>query len=293
MIKYIENEYLKVGINSIGAELCILQSKSTQTEYMWNGNPTVWASTAPVLFPIIGCLKDGKTYYKNQELHIPKHGFIRHNEELIIRQKTSDCINFMIDSTIISKEVYPFDFSFTIQFKLVQNRLEVQHIVENLSNSSPLFFSIGGHPAFKCPFNTNEHYSDYYLEFEYPETDDRWLVTKDGLIENEKTPFLKNQIHLSLNHKMFNEDALIFKNLLSKRISLKSKLSKQAIHVNFKDFEYIGIWAKPNSDFICIEPWNGISDSINTKQELKEKEGIIALNPGLNAKFCYSITIEE
>jgi galactose mutarotase-like enzyme len=293
MIVTIENDYLSVTIQKKGAELCSFRSKKSGTDFMWNGDPAVWGSYAPVLFPIIGCLKDNEFYYKGMKGTVPKHGFIRNNEELIVTQINETTVEFSFKYSERTLENYPFMFEFTVRYQLVGPSLEVHHSIQNHSATDPLYYSVGGHPAFKCPFYENETYEDYYLEFEQEETVDTWEVTKDGLIGTTTKSLLDRQRKLSLYPTIFQNDALILKTLKSRSVQLRSKNHPTYLQVDFDDFNYLGLWAKPNASFICIEPWLGISDSINTTKELTEKEGILSLEPLKEKLSMFSINLKD
>lgn len=289
----VSDSHFEVSITEVGAELCSFKSNKTGIEYIWQGNPSIWGSHAPVLFPIIGCLKDNYCSFNGEKYNISKHGIIRNNEDLTIVKKDKNSIEIQLINSEKTKKSYPFQFDFRIKFILVQNKLTIEHSVTNLDYQNPLYFSLGGHPAFNCPFEKNSDYTDYFLSFEHSETLARWEVTNDGLIKATPKPFLVNQDTISLTHQLFEEDALIFKNPKSNKIELKNNSSTNSICVEFSDFSYLGIWAKPNGDFVCIEPWLGISDSENSNHLLIEKEGIITLAPSKTFKASYSITINE
>jgi galactose mutarotase-like enzyme len=293
MIVTIENDYLSVAIQKRGAELCSFRSKKSGTEFMWNGDPTVWGSYAPVLFPIIGCLKDNEFFHRGKRGTVPKHGFIRNNEELIVTQINESTVEFSFKYSKKTLENYPFMFEFKVRYQLVGPSLEVHHSIQNHSATDPLYYSVGGHPAFRCPFHENETYEDYYLEFEQEETVDTWEVTKDGLIDTTTKSLLDCQRNLSLYPKIFQNDALILKTLKSRSVRLRSKNHSTYLQVEFDDFNYLGLWAKPNAPFICIEPWLGISDSVNTTKELTEKEGILSLEPLCYGRHTYKIRLLE
>ena len=293
MIVTIENDYLSVSIQKKGAELCSFRSKKSGTEFMWNGDPAVWGSFAPVLFPIIGCLKDNEFYYKGKKGTVPKHGFIRNNEELIVTQINETTVEFSFKYSERTLENYPFMFEFTVRYQLVGNSLEVHHFIQNHSATDPLYYSVGGHPAFRCPFYENENYEDYYLEFEQEETVDTWEVTKDGLIDTTTKSLLDCQRNLSLYPKIFQNDALILKTLKSRSVQLRSKNHSTYLQVDFEGFNYLGLWAKPNAPFICIEPWLGISDSVGATKDISEKEGILSLAPLSEGRHTYKIKLLE
>jgi len=288
----IENEILKIGVNELGAELCQIQSKSSGKEYMWDANPDIWGSYAPVLFPVIGAVKNGFVLINGKEFKVPRHGFIRNNPNLVLVEETENSLTYGLKFSEKTLAIYPYEFEFQIKFSLEGNKIIVHHKVANLGRDT-MFFSLGGHPAFKCPVNEGEVYEDYYLEFEKVENASTWVLEKDGLVGNKTKPIIVDSNILPLDSGMFDNDALIFKNLNSGSVSLKSRKSPQVLHVNYSDFPYLGIWAKPNADFVCIEPWLGIADTFDTDQNFETKEGILNLAPGATFTASYSIEINE
>jgi galactose mutarotase-like enzyme len=293
MIYNIESSSLKVAIQKEGAELCSVISKKSGKEYIWQANPDIWGSHAPNLFPIIGGLKEGKYRYKDNWYEMPKHGFIRRNENLASEEISTNSITFVLHSNKVTKKIYPFDFQFRIQFSVIDTTLTVSHQVINIGQED-LLFSLGGHPAFNCPIHDNANYEDYHLEFdqeEYAET--HLLDLNKGLVTDETELVLDNSAKLPLHKQLFDRDALIFKNLKSNSVSLVHKNNGKILRMNFDDFSYLGIWAKPGADYICIEPWLGIADSVDHNQNLKEKKGIISLTKNQIFSAKYSIELFE
>ena len=143
-----------------------------------------------------------------------------------------------------------------------------------------MYFSIGGHPAFNVPLVEGTEYTDYYLEFNKDEILPRWPISSEGLIEKIPEPFLQSGNILSLNKELFYKDALVFKNPASSMIFLLSNKTNHGLHFNFSGFPYLGIWAAKNADFVCIEPWCGIADSVHSDQQIINKEGINKLSAG-------------
>ncbi len=292
MIYSIENEHLTVKIQHKGAEICSLKSKTTNQEFMWDANPDVWGSYAPVLFPIIGVLKNGSYTYKGKSYQIPKHGFIRNNSKLELADKKEDSLTLILESNEDTHEMYPFKFAFYITFQLKEKSLFVKHRVEKLGDGE-LLFSLGGHPAFKCPLNESEDLTDYYLEFETTETANTHLLSTNGLVSQETSPVLKKSNKLPLTKQLFDNDALIFKKLKSKKVTLKSDKNPSSLSLAFHDFKYLGIWAKPGASFVCIEPWLGIADTEVTEGKLETKEGIIKLHSHKSFEAQFEISIQE
>ncbi|GAA3612351.1 aldose 1-epimerase family protein [Flavivirga amylovorans] len=289
----LENEKLKIAVKKTGAELCKITSIKNDIDFMWNANPKVWGSYAPNLFPIIGALKDGSYHIENKTYKLPKHGLVRNNDKLIVHKQGENSLTFKLSYDEDSLKIYPFKFEFLITYKLIDNIITMTHTINNLDDTI-MYFSLGGHPAFKCPVYNDEAYDDYFLEFEHTENSETHLINmRNGLISNKTKPIFNNSNILELRHDLFNEDALIFKDLKSKKVTLKSKSQGAILTVSYKDFPYLGIWAKLDGDYVCIEPWLGIADSENTNQNLKEKEGILTLMSQQTFKASYSIEIHN
>lgn len=292
-MKYeIKNEKLSCSILHSGAEICSLKSIISGKEYMWSANPDVWGSYAPVLFPIVAGLKDGKYTFNGEEYSLPKHGFIRKNSDLVLVEHTENKVKLAVEFNGGTLKLYPFKFRFTITFELVESVLNVQHTVENLDTKA-IYFSTGGHPGFACPVNEGENYSDYYLEFDQEENVSSYQMDANGFISDNTVPLLKDSSILQLSDSIFNDDALILKDLKSKQVALKSKTSDQTLVMRFDDFQYFGIWAKPKSPFVCLEPWNGLPDNVDASGDITEKEGISVLQVGGIYTDHFSIEIQE
>jgi len=286
----LENRKLKIGIKKIGAELSQISSVKNINEFMWDADPAIWANHAPNLFPIIGALKEDSYRFENKKYAMTKHGFIRNNKDIALHEKTNDSLTFKLSQNEITLKSYPFKFEFYITYKLTDNKIDIIHTVKNCDEQR-LYFSLGGHPAFKCPVYENENYEDYVLEFEHDENSVRHLINMEtGLISSKTKPVFNNSNKIPLTHDLFNEDALIFKDLKSRKVTLKSDTYGAILSISYKEFPYLGIWAKPNGNYVCIEPWLGIADHEDTNQELKTKEGILSLEA--NKSFTASYTIE-
>ncbi|MEM7371208.1 MAG: aldose 1-epimerase family protein [Bacteroidota bacterium] len=292
MIHTLHNSLLQLSVNTTGAELCSLRSLASNIEYLWQADPEFWANHAPVLFPIVGGLKHNLYVHEGKEYSLPRHGFIRYNDKIVLRRKGEDFLTYGLRYDAESLEVYPFKFDFEITFRLQGHQIVVHHQVRNLGKKS-MYFSVGGHPAFSCPLHPDESYADYYLEFEQNETVRTWVLDTGGQIEKEGPLMLNKSAVLPLHDQLFDNDALIFKDLSSKRVRLKSRKSGQILTVRYDNWPYLGIWAKPGASFVCIEPWLGLADHSDTDQVLKNKIGILMLEAQAQFDASYMIEIEE
>ena len=287
----ISNQLLKIAVKKTGAELCEISSVQNKKQFMWNADPTIWHGFSPILFPFIGALKKDSYLFNNKSYTMPKHGFTRRISKIKLCNQTNNSLTFKLIYDDDLLEIYPFKFEFLITYTLQNNIINVKHTVRNLDSKS-MYFSLGGHPAFKCPVYEGENYSDYSLVFEHKENSETYLINlKTGLQTSETTPVFNNSTTIPLHYNLFDKDALIFKDLKSKKVSLQSKTHGGILSVKFDDFPYLGIWAKPNSNYVCIEPWLGIADQEQTNQELTKKEGIIKLNANDIFSASYSIEI--
>jgi galactose mutarotase-like enzyme len=275
----IESSLLKVGIQTKGAELISVLHTENGLEYLWNADPKYWAKKSPVLFPIVGTLKDNTYYFKGKEYHLSRHGFAR-DKEFSVTAHNEDAVIFSISNDEETIKNFPFEFRFSIQYKVEKDILAVTYIVENNEPTEIMYFSVGGHPAFKLPLTGDTNYEDYELAFDQKENTGRWPISKDGLIESEPDPLLQHTDILPLSKELFLKDALVLKNLHSHSVRLQSSKTEHGLEFKFSGFPFLGLWATPGADFICIEPWCGIADSVHTDQQLQHKEGIISLPAG-------------
>jgi galactose mutarotase-like enzyme len=286
----IESDSLRVQVNLQGIELSSIQDKTTGQEYLWQGDPVFWTGQAPVLFPIIGALKDGKTSFEGKDYALPKHGFVRNSSLASLVQQDPNRLVFRIESSPKTVEVYPFEFVFEVSFLLAGKTLEISHKVVN-TDSKIMYYSLGGHPAFNCPLLPGERLEEYLVEFTQKETDHTWMITPAGLIGEQGEMMLNESQELALHAHIFDQDALIFKNLRSRAVSIRHQSKGPILKMYFEDFDYLGIWAKPGASFVCLEPWLGIADSADHSGEFTEKEGIRRLAPGTTETKKFSIEI--
>jgi galactose mutarotase-like enzyme len=285
----IENELLKVTIDPKGAELTSLTNKSVGLDYMWSGDPAFWAKHSPILFPIVGTLKQNTYHYNGKLYKLPRHGFAR-DLQFAVDNQAADSVTFVLYDDEDTRKVFPFPFAFRICYTLYKNSLAVSYEVIN-TGKEELFFSLGAHPAFKLPLVKGTQYNDYYLEFDQPETAPRWPISPDGLIEKTPSPLLQNSRRIPLTKDLFQRDALVLKNLRSTIVELKSDKTPHSLRMDFPGFPYMGIWAAKNADFICLEPWCGIADSVDADQQLEHKEGINRLVPEEKFTRMWTVTL--
>ncbi|OUL60283.1 aldose 1-epimerase family protein [Flavobacterium sp. AJR] len=282
MTTIISNSKLTASIKHAGAELFSLKNNDNK-EFIWEGNPDFWGKHSPVLFPIVGTLKNNTYTVNDISYHLPRHGFARDIEFNLV-SKTDESAIFSIQSNAESLKVYPFEFELQIIYTLIDSQLDIQYKVIN-KDDSKMPFSIGAHPAIALPGN----FENYALEFEKQESL-KYSLLENDLISNKTKQLETKENQIELNYQLFENDALIFKSLESNSLTILEN-NKPYIKVDFADFPSLGIWTKENAPFICIEPWFGYSDTPENTGNLFEKEGIVTLdaNQTFNSKFSIEI----
>jgi len=282
LITTISNSTIKASINTKGAELISLQNQNNK-EFIWEGNPEYWGKHSPVLFPIVGTLKNNSYTFDSETYHLSRHGFARDSEfEIIIKTETQ--VVFSLQSTASTRKLYPFEFELQISYTVFENELIIGYKIIN-NDAIEMPFSIGGHPAFAL----SKKFEAYSLAFEYSENLVSYQLENDLL--SDKTciiPMENNK--LPLTYSLFENDALIFKKLQSKRISILEN-NIPILHLKFDDFPNFGIWTKNNAPFICLEPWLGYSDTSNCSGSIIEKEGIQFVDSKTTFECQFSIEI--
>jgi galactose mutarotase-like enzyme len=285
----IKNEHIKAKIKSFGAELNSLQKCAEELEYIWQGDSKYWNRHSPILFPIVGRLKEDSYFYKNQKYNMTQHGFARDKEFELVRNE-ADFIEFRLKSDEKTLEIYPFSFELYLSYKLEKNSLIVSYKVINKSDDKMLF-SIGAHPAFNWTLKEDEKKEDYFLEFENIKETKRYFLNEKGLVYNHIDLKIEDN-KIPLNEELFKDDALVFNDLNIKSVILKNSNNEKFIKLDFNNFPYLGIWSKPTgAPFICIEPWFGIADDENSNQNLEDKKGMISLEKDVNFSCFYSIEV--
>lgn len=278
----ISNSTLTASIKHSGAELFSLKDNRNK-EYIWEGNPDFWGKHSPILFPIVGTLKNNTYTIEGKEYQLPRHGFARDMEFQLIN-KTETSATFSLESTEETLKKYPFEFELQLIYTLENTSLNIEYKVIN-KGEVKMPFSIGAHPAIALP----ENFKNYALQFEKEEVLKYYLLENDLISDKTKTLQTTNN-QVTLNYKLFENDALIFKTLESNSLTILEN-SKPYIKINFEDFPSLGIWTKDQAPFICIEPWLGYSDTAENSGNLFEKEGILVLNAHktFNSKFSIKI----
>ncbi len=277
MLHTLKNDVLKITTAEHGAELNSIRELADGTEYLFDGDPIWWAYSSPILFPIVGKVVDNKYLVDGKEYTLPQHGFARTSDFWLV-DASSNSITFAFESNAATLIHYPYRFRLEISYELRGNEVKYSWKVATVDDQE-MYFSIGAHPAIRCPIAYRENFSDCYLKFNHPEKSSRIPLTANGQLSHERIPTIDGT-ELDLTYDLFKGDALVFDDLKSDEISVCSRKSNKRLTIRAKDFPYWGIWtpAQGGAPFICIEPWHGHADYEGFNGELKDKEGIRKLD---------------
>ncbi|MBC7428086.1 MAG: aldose 1-epimerase family protein [Bacteriovorax sp.] len=278
----IESNSLIIQITSKGAEMKRLFSRDWHRELLWQGDEKNWNRSAPVLFPIVGKLKDDEYVIKDKTFAMTQHGFARDFEF-----KCTDCgtteAEFLMVASQESFNQYPFLFELRVRYKVEDSKVSISYFVKN-DDRQDIFFSIGAHPGFET-----KDFANYEIRFEKEEKE--YFRVKNSLVDWSRSYEFKAD-KLVVEKEIFKDDALIFKKLKSKYVDLVDLKRKEIIRVQ-SNAPFWGIWAKPDVPFVCLEPWYGVADSADHDKDFETKNGIITLSEGEVFGFSYTIEMKH
>ena len=280
----LRNESLYLAIDPLGAE--IRRAECDGRSVIWEGDGTFWKGSAPVLFPICSGLAEDHYLYKGKRYSMPKHGFAK-TTVFSVEEQGADHATFLLSSAEHPREDYPFSYELRVSYRLVDRTVLVDYHVTNCSDTETLYFSIGAHEGYTCP----QGLSGYTVRFDRPETL-RAYQLEGPLLSDRFEELGRDVTELPLSDAHFAIDALIFKDLTSRRLWLETQDGSSRIRVEYEGFPYLLIWSRPGAPFVCIEPWCGITDPVGPVRDIAKKPGIISLPPCGTTTRTHSFTVE-
>jgi len=272
----LKSDALSAQIDPRGAQLSVLRD-ATGRDLLWNGDPSIWSGRAPVLFPIVGELKGGAYRLGSQSYHLGRHGFAR-TSRFEIAESHPGRVVLRLSSDEVILRCYPFRFELDIAFTLREATLELTATVRNRGDAA-MPASFGWHPAFRWPLPFGSPRTGHFIEFDLDEPEPVRRLDSKGLVTPERHPSPVIGRRLVLDDALFQNDALIFDAVRSRRVTYGG-VSGPRIAVSFPDTPYLGVWTKPNANFICIEPWHGIADPEGFSGDFTVKPGILHVPAG-------------
>ena len=294
-MRTMENEFLRIGIEDRGAQLCSVYDKKRGKELLWTADPAFWGYHAPVLFPFVGMVNQGKYRYEGKAYHVRQHGFARELDFVCVSQ-TDSSVTHRLAANEVTREKYPFAFVLEITHTLSGRNLTVSWNVQNPSEEKPLYFSIGGHPGFNVPIAEGEKKEDCYVLFHGKKSLQYILVDLSVTAADPDHVYTMelDDGYLKLDRHLFDIDTFVYENSQVEKVSLCGSDKKPYITVTCPGFPYFGLWTKSDeAPFVCLEPWYGRLDDRGFTGELPEKTGIQCLAPKKSFDASYVISVEE
>ncbi|MCM1385709.1 MAG: aldose 1-epimerase family protein [Bacillus sp. (in: Bacteria)] len=285
----IGNDKLTIQVDSMGAELKSLKKITTGVEFMWNGNPAFWKRTSPVLFPLVGALKNGEYRLNGQCYQMGQHGFAR-DMEFQLKSQTNREIWFALESSMETLEVYPYAFLLELGYELQDDTLSVKWKVTNRAKEE-MYFSIGGHPAFRCPIVEDTKQTHYRIRFDTKKEVCAGIL-QGGLMSDKKVIYPLENGEMRITEHLFDNDALVIEDNQAHQVSLIKPDGTPYLTVDF-DAPLFGVWSPPgkNAPFICIEPWYGRCDAADYTGTWKERKWEQYLDAGSVFEASYRIRV--
>jgi galactose mutarotase-like enzyme len=278
---------LSATINPLGAQLSGLRD-ADERQLQWQGDPAVWAGRAPILFPIVGMLVGGQYRSGGRTFSLPRHGFARVRRFAALESGPSSA-TFRLSADAQTRAVYPFEFELDVNFAVQDATLSVTSWIRNRGDHD-MPASLGYHPAFAWPLPYGQDRAAHFLEFEADEPAPLRVLDGNGLLTPQRLATPVENRRLTLRDELFSADALIFDQLISRTVTYGSEVGPR-IAISFPGVPYLGVWTKPGANFICIEPWQGVTDPEGFNGELQDKPGSLVIPPGNVAAVSMAITL--
>ncbi len=288
MIYEISNGVFTARVDSLGAQLVSLKA-TDGFELLWVGDPGYWREHAPVLFPIVGALRDGRARIDGRWYEMSRHGFAK-RMEFALEEQGEGYLSLALSSNDETRKEYPFDFEFAVTYELSSEGITTRFTVRN-TGSLPLPYSVGGHPGFNLPMGEDARFEDYTIQFPEQERQDCPAIDLEtGLIHGDKKAFRLDGKEIPLQHSLFYQDALVFEGLKSNSVRVVNKKSGRGVEMDFTGFPMLGIWSAVNDGpYVCLEPWTGCATLTTEGDDFVEKKGMAQLAPGREAEHSFTV----
>lgn len=291
MIHTIQNDYLTVSADELGAQLMSIRT-ACGVEALWQGDPAYWCDRALNLFPYVARLWHEEYEMDGERYRMPIHGFAP-TSSFVLADKRKDCMTFELCDSVQTRTQYPRAFAFRVIYALDKNTLSCTFEVENRDNRT-MYFGLGGHPGFNVPLESGKRFEDYRMRFTAPCTPVRVGFSEDCFLNGEDKPFALDENHaFQLDHHLFDNDAIVLQNM-AREVTLEAIGGGYSITVSFPDMPYLGIWHWPRTDapYVCIEPWVSLPARRGEVAVLERQKDLIRLESGNTYANTWTICIQ-
>lgn len=277
---------IRVAVKEDGAEPVSLQAAGG-TEMLWQAGPE-WPRHAPVLFPIVGRLKDDTLLHDGQRYRMTQHGFAR-DRRFTFTVREADGCRLVLEDDTDTRAMFPFAFRLEIVYRAHEAALSVDYILHNTGQVT-LPASVGAHPAFRWPLKEGVPKEAHRLVFDEAEADTIRQV-EAGLLQPEPVPSPIRHKVLALDEHLFANDAVILSPVASRSVRLEAP-GAPSLTVSWHGMTQLGIWSKPGgAPFLCIEPWRGLASPAEFDGPFLEKPHLMHLAPGESQRVGWRVEL--
>lgn len=284
----LENDALRVEIADRGAELSRVCDKETGCERLWSADPAVWNRHAPILFPFVGRVIDGKYRCNGREYAMKtQHGFARDLDFACVAESAGS-VTQELCATEETLRLYPFAFRLTVRHRLDAENPRLLHVAWEIANDgeAPMYYAIGGHPGFLPPEGAKKE--DCFLGFPGCETLRYISANPAGFALPDTVRELRLENGLTPYGASLPE-TWIFENAQVAAVQLVRPDKAPYVTLNCEAFPILAVWAREDGPFVCLEPWCGRTDDAGFSGEISEKVCEECLAPGKTKTIEWSI----
>ncbi len=288
----IASAQLTVSIDTLGAQLTSVKT-AAGTELLWQADPAIWGRHAPILFPIIGRLRDGRYTVHGREYAISQHGFARDKAFTLLEQGESWAV-FQLEEDAETLAKYPFSFQLQVRYDLEGASLTKTHTVVNRSGET-MYYELGAHDGFRTTLFAGERMEDYYIQFPGQGEIHPYGMNEKGHFTLPKLTYPLEGDRMPMPPRVFGLDTVTLDDLAVREVTLANGRNPIRLTVAFEQFPYLGIWTQTSPEYthyVCIEPWSTLPEAEFTSSALEEKPGIRALAPGQSEALAYTVTVD-
>ena len=221
----------------------------------------------PFCFPVCGRVsrnnQSGLYMYDAKPYHLSIHGFAWQQAWQVL-EKTTDRVLMQLRSNKTTLQQYPFQFEVTLDYQLTENGLSCRQCYRNCGETV-MPFQAGFHPYFLTPPVESTEDSTYTKQ------DVRLTChsTRQLIYNNDLTDIVDSKHSAATDQSISAPD-------LNERLVMLS--DDHNVQLHFPDgfqitmnvagddsfFSYLQTYTIPDKPFICIEPWSGFPNAINT-----------------------------
>jgi galactose mutarotase-like enzyme len=249
-------------------------------DLLWPGDPTIWSDISPILYPVVGWTRNGEERVKGRSYPLALHGFARF-ETFAVEAITPDFARLALSDNARTRAIYPFDFSFALEYRLAADALAIAIEVAN-PGAEPAPYACGLHPGFRWPLGQTGR-EGAFVRFDRAERPEVPRLAPGGLIKETKRPIPLQDRDLPLSDDLFAHDALCFLDCASRSLAFVDA-SGASITMEYPGFPHAALWTRPGAPFLCLETWTGYSDPEGFEGDLFDKPGMRVLDPGARVR---------